>query len=142
MSKNQYIAYSPLRIPTTARKFFILNLNNYRNLHYRTLAKAKRVYTEVMRDQVQCLPGFMTCTLTLTVYPKTRRKFDLDNVGSVHAKFFQDCLVKFNRIPDDDFKCITRVAIEYGSVDKFHPRVEILIEDTSNLITGKQNEEI
>lgn len=105
-----------------------MSLNNYRNSHYRVLHKAKKVYTEeIMREAIQDLPGFLEIELEFTVYPPTKRKYDLDNYGSVTCKFFQDALVRYRRIPGDDYQYIKRVTYSHGEVDKYNPRIEITI---------------
>jgi hypothetical protein len=120
---------SPLRVPVSAKKDFILNLNNYRNTHFRVLAKAKRVYTEMMlTGQLVGLQGFLQAEMFYRLYPKTRRRTDIGNVCSVHQKFFEDAMVKAHMIPDDDYKHILQnTQLPVLEVDKFDPRVEILI---------------
>ena len=132
------IAISPLRIRKSQSKDLILNLNVVRNTHYRTLNTAKKNYTTHMGEQLRHFKGILRARLLFIIYPKTRRKFDLDNVGSIHAKFFQDALVKHGIIPDDDYEHITEVTFRYGEVDKHNPRVEIAVispDEEPTLIT-------
>lgn len=124
-----YTLSSPWALPLSKKKKMAMSLNTYRNTHYRTLAKAKRLYAEQMREQIQSLPGFMEIDLILTMFPPTRRMYDLDNYGSVTCKFFQDALVKYNRIPDDNYEFVKNVEFHHGELDKHYPRVEIEIHD-------------
>ena len=119
---------SLLRVPVNkaASKWFILNLNNYRNTHYHVLNKAKQTYTEELN--LDHLPSYIKIQVRLVVYAKNKRKFDLDNVCSIHAKFFLDSLVKANKIPDDSYDCVTRLVYEFGGICKDDPRVDIFIK--------------
>ena len=121
------IVISPLRVSVTKKKFFILNLNNYPNTHYQTLNKAKKTYKEVIRPQIMALPAYDVIHTTYTLFPKTRRLTDLDNVCCVHAKFFQDALVFYGNIQDDNYMYVSGVNFRFGEVCKDNPRVEIEI---------------
>jgi len=119
---------SPLRVVRSKTKFFILNLNHYRNAHYLTLNKAKSEYLSAVEEQIKNLPTYEQVRLSYTLYPKDRRICDLDNILSVHAKFFQDALVTLGRIPEDNYKHVLSSCQYFGGVDKTNPRVEIKIE--------------
>lgn len=125
---SNYTIYSPLRVPATARRFFPLNQNAYRNENWRSLSKIKKTYTEIMRDQVMGLPVLGKVRLVLTLFPKTKRKTDLDN-HIIHAKFLQDAMVFYNKIPDDDYEHIISVQLVFGKVDPHFPRVEVEIQE-------------
>ena len=129
MESSDILIISPLRVPVSKKKDFILNLNNYRNTHFRVLAKAKKVYTEIMlTTQLVGQPGMLQAELFYTLFPKTRRRTDLGNVISIHQKFFEDAMVAAHMIPDDDYKHILRnTQCPFIEVDKLNPRVEILI---------------
>ena len=116
---------SPLAVPKTKTKNFILNLNIYRNTHYQTLNKVKINYKTVMKNQIMKLPIFTKLSIEYTLYPKTKRLTDLENVISIHQKFFQDALVEFGRIEDDTYLHIVESIQRFGEVDKHNPRVEI-----------------
>lgn len=121
---------SPLDVPVNkSGKKFILNMNNYRNTHYHVLNKAKKVYKELISQSILGLPLFNKIKLEFTLYPKTKRSTDLDNVCSIHAKFFQDALTELGRIPDDNYNHIVEVTYKFGSVDKENPRVDITITE-------------
>lgn len=118
---------SPLRILKTKDKYFILNLNNFRNTHYQTLNKAKINYKAVMYDQIIKLPCYERVTIDYKLYPKSKRRTDIGNVISIHQKFFEDALVELGRIEDDDYTHIISSTQSFGEVDKYNPRVEITI---------------
>jgi hypothetical protein len=120
----------PLRVPVTKLpKYFALNLNQYRTTHFHVLNKAKVTFKELISDDVAKLPELHKIRLELTLYPKTKRLCDLDNVLSIVAKFTQDVLVTLGKIPDDDYTYIPEVVFKFGNVDKHDPRVEILIHE-------------
>ena len=128
------ILSSPLKVwrgktkPRKAKQWFILNLNNYRNAHYLVLNRTKINYKTAMANQIQLLPVMdYPITIHYEIFAKTRRKLDIDNVVSVHKKYFQDALVEMGRIEDDDFDWIVGSSESYGGVDKDNPRVEITI---------------
>lgn len=123
------ILISPLRVPQSQVKDFILNLNNYRNTHYRSLNTTKINYKRLMEDQIKDLPNYDVITVHYTVYPKSKRKFDIGNVVSVHKKYFEDALVEFGKIEDDDYTHIIFNSESFGEVDKENPRVEIKIHE-------------
>ena len=125
-----YILTVPLRVPVTKTKWFSLNLNQYRNTHFHVLNKSKVTFRNLIADQVQVLPRFSKASLTLTLYPKTKRLCDLDNVLSVVTKYTQDVLVSMDKIFDDDYTNIPEVNFRFGEVDKLNPRVVIQIEET------------
>ena len=117
---------SPLSIPISKNKRFILNLNNYRNLHYRVLNKAKILYKECVEDQILANKETYSKVLIIyTVYQPTNRKFDIGNIISIHQKYFEDALVELGRLPDDRFNFIPMCVYCYGGVDTTNPRVDI-----------------
>jgi len=123
----------PLTVPVTKRKKFSLNLNNYRNTHFQTLNKAKKIYRDLVWDAyiianrrgVTLQPPFR---LTYTVYPKTKRRCDVANIATVVDKFACDALVELRLMDDDDYLHVPIVVYQIGKVDKEHPRCELTIE--------------
>ena len=127
---KQQIIYSPLKVPVSSRKFFILNMNQYRNAHFRVLDAAKKNYTLIIEEQIAKLPKFDKKIVgVFRVFPKTKRKQDIDNVCSVHSKFFYDALERFGKIEDDNYKHVVGSVYLFGKVDKWQPRVEITLHE-------------
>ena len=119
---------APLRLPKNNKGDMVpLNLNAYRNLHYQTSNKLKKKYKELW-DFTKC-PEFKTISLRLKFFPKDKRRYDLDNVCSVHTKFFLDALVEAGRLPDDDYRYVNHITYEFGEIDKNNPRMEIYIHE-------------
>lgn len=117
----------PLCISLSKNKLFHLNLNVYRNAHYRVLAKAKKVFTEEVSPLVQGLPLFKEISLEYILYPATNRRVDISNICSVVDKFFEDTLVVNNKIEDDNYHYVKEIKFTIGKVDKQNPRIDVII---------------
>ena len=117
--------FSPLRVFMTKAKNFILNMNQYRNTHFRLLNHTKINYKKYMERQIIKSDTFGRVVCIYTAYPKTNRKQDLGNVCSIHEKYFEDAMVEFGKLGDDNMKNIPLVIYRYGGVDPKNPRVDI-----------------
>jgi len=119
----------PLEIYYSKNKKFILNLNNYRNAHYRILSIAKKVYTDELLERIKDFPKFNDpVSLEYVYYAKSNRRLDVSNPCSIIDKFTCDALVKAEIIEDDSFKQIKKVSYIFGGVDKHNPRCELTIK--------------
>lgn len=118
----------PLEVHYSKKKKFILNLNNYRNAHYRVLSISKRLYSD---NLVPRLKGFDRFTepvsLTYTYYARSKRRLDISNPCSIIDKFACDALVKAEILEDDSFKQIKEVVYKFGGIEKDNPRCELVI---------------
>ena len=123
---------SPLRVPV-GKKLFVLNLNIYRNAYFQILNRAKIVYKETIKKELIGLELKPPIAITYTYYPPDNRKCDLGNVLPIHAKFFEDALVEYKYLPDDNYKFINQTIYKIGEVDKANPRVEIYIRNSNDL---------
>ena len=114
----------PLEVHYSKKKKFILNLNNYRNAHYRVLSISKRLYSD---NLVPRLKGFDRFTepvsLTYTYYARSKRRLDISNPCSIIDKFACDALVKAEILEDDSFKQIKEVVYKFGGLRKTIPDV-------------------
>ena len=119
------VIISPLSVSISKKKKFIMNLNNYRNAHYQALNNAKIAYKAALADQIANMRRMVMVRIHYTLYPKTRRLTDIGNVISIHKKFFEDAMVEFGKLEDDNYKFITSSSESFGEVDKSNPRVEI-----------------
>ena len=120
---------SPLRVPISKNKNFILNLNNYRNTHYQSLNKAKINYKEMIKDQLHDKVFNCPIQIEYQYFPGTKRLTDIGNVVSIHQKFFEDALSELGCIPDDNYKYVPSSVCSFGGIDKENPRVEITIKE-------------
>ena len=119
----------PLEVYYSKNKKFILNLNNYRNAHYRVLANAKKIYSENLVDRINYPTYQNPVRLTYTYYAKTKRRFDMSNPCSVIDKFACDALVKAKVLEDDSFLQIKEVIYKFGGIDKEKARGVLEIEE-------------
>ena len=118
----------PLRV-MVGKKPFMLNLNTYRNTHYQILNQAKRNFKQAIKSQLNNLPPLNKITIHYTIYYKDKRKFDLDNIVSVIAKFFQDALVENGIIPEDNYTIVIGSSNNFGGISKDNPRCVIQITE-------------
>ena len=121
----------PLEVYYSKKKKFILNLNNYRNAHYRILSNAKKIYADNLIDRINYPKYKEPVVLTYTYYAKSKRRLDVSNTCSIIDKFTCDALVKAGVLEDDSSKQIKKVVYKYGGVDKDNPRcvLEIFKEE-------------
>ena len=130
VNRNSFmILILPLEVYYSKNKKFILNLNNYRNAHYRILSASKKIYTEDLLERIKDLPKFSdVVSLEYVYYAKSKRRLDVSNPCSIIDKFTCDALVKAEIIEDDSSKQIKKVSYIFGGVDKNNPRCELTIK--------------
>jgi len=118
----------PLEVYYTKNKKFILNLNNYRNAHYRILSNAKKIYADNLVARISHPKYKEPVVLTYTYYAKSKKRLDVSNPCSIIDKFTCDALVKAGVLEDDSSKQIKQVIYKYGGIDKDNPRCELVIK--------------
>lgn len=121
---------SPLFIQPAKKKYY-LNLNNYRNWHFRTSNNLKKAYCELVGD---CMRGVVLRTpinISFTLFKGSNRRVDRSNILSVTEKFFCDALVNHGCIIDDNDDYIESTHYYSGGIDRDNPRVEIKIYENS-----------
>lgn len=125
------ILESPLFIQLSKNRKFILNLNNYRNMYFRTLNTSKIAYKETMKEQIldQIPIPLDKIAIQYKVFKGDRRRFDIGNVASVHQKYFEDAIVELGKLPDDRHENLPLTFFSFGGVSTDRPRVEITIYD-------------
>lgn len=125
------IIESPLFIPLSKNKKFILNLNNYRNMYFRTLNNSKIAYKKTMEEQIldQIPVPMDKIAIQYKVFKGDRRRFDVGNITSIHQKYFEDAIVELGRISDDRHENIPLSFESFGGISTDRPRVEITIYD-------------
>ena len=127
---REFKIFSPLEIKVSAKRKFILNLNQYRNTHYRITNSAKIKYKEFIDEQLESLDmSFKQCAIIYTVFKGDKRRFDVGNICSIHQKFFEDALSERGIISDDKSEVIPLCIFASGGVDNIKPRVEIEVID-------------
>ena len=118
----------PLEVYYSKNKKFILNLNNYRNAHYRILSSAKKIYAENLVNRISYPMYEEPVRLTYTYFAKSKRRLDVSNPCSVIDKFTCDALVKAGVLEDDSFEQIKEVIYKFGGVEKDNPRCVLVID--------------
>jgi hypothetical protein len=114
-----------MKVFASKRKMLRLNLNEYRNTHYRILNNAKINYKEVMKKQIEKAKRLGKALFVYTVYPGSKRSFDIGNICCIHEKFFEDAFVELGKLEDDNANFLPLVVYMYGGIDKENPRVDI-----------------
>lgn len=117
-----------LDIPTKHQKYFQLNLNVYRNIHYFKLNQAKKTFESIVWHLLDDIPPMKTVELTYTFFPGSYHKSDLSNVCCVVDKFFCDALVHKGIIKDDNYTVVTKITYCFGEVDLKNDHVKITIK--------------
>lgn len=132
--RKEWVISSPLFIPKNKRgdKWY-LNLNNYRNTHYQTSNKVKQNYKEHICSLVQALPVFEKVSISFHIHACNKRKFDIDNIASIHAKFFLDALTELGKLPDDNYDYVPETHTYFAGIDKANPRVDITIKEITDV---------
>ena len=129
MGKAKLTFTSPLSV-IVGKKKYPLNLNTYRNIHYRVNNFCKIAYKKIMREQlvdVKKLPK-PPVKITYTLYPANNRLCDLGNVCCVIEKYFEDAITEYGVLEDDNYKFINNIEYIFGGIDKQNPRCIIEIE--------------
>ena len=111
------------------KKNFYLNLNKYNTWHFQEKNQLKKLFKISIIIQVRDLQPIKCCKTTYTIYYPTNRKFDLDNIGSVVAKFTHDVLTEAGILVDDNYTILKELTYKFGGIDKNNPRCEVTIEE-------------
>lgn len=130
MGKQQFLTV-PIILETGIRskKTYYLNLNKYNTWHFQIKNQLKKLFKiHIIRD-VRELTPIKKCKTTYTIFYPTARKFDLDNVGSIIAKFTNDVFTEVGILVDDNYSIIQEMTYKFGGIDKENPRCEIIIEE-------------
>ena len=120
---------SPIYVMLSCRRKIALNLNVYRNLHYKANNQAKKQYEVSMGSQLHDLKFPNPIHLEFVLYKPSKRKIDRANILCVVEKFFCDALTHYGCITDDNDNHIVSTYYTTGGIDKDNPRVEIFIKD-------------
>ena len=118
----------PIRVQVSRKKFWSLNLNQYRNTHHQTLSKAKIKFAAIVHPRLIHVPPLKRARFSYILYPGSAHEMDVANVCSIVDKFFSDVFVSAGKLPDDNIKFLPTVAYGFGHIDRLNPRVEVIIE--------------
>lgn len=130
MSHQSFQVKLPMRMQTNrGGERESLNLNVYRNLHFRKLSYQKNAFHEDISPLLRGLPQLGKVTLHYEVNPKSGGRLDTMNVGSIVDKYFSDTLVEAGIIEDDDFSHVVFNSFSYGAVNPKDPHVLVTITE-------------
>lgn len=122
----QWKVVLPIKV-LVGKKYFYLNLNQYRNTHYQILNKAKTVFAELVSPLLKDIPHLNKCSFKYIYYAPSKRETDISNICSVVDKFFSDVFVSAGKLIDDNYKYLDEVTYAFGGIDPNNPRVEVVI---------------
>jgi|SaaInlV_150m_DNA_2_1039686.scaffolds.fasta_scaffold02261_2 hypothetical protein len=112
---------------TTKDKKYLLNLNHFRNAHYRLNNEAKQYYKKVVAGVIETLPKFTTPISITYKVMLSRRVGDVANVASIVDKFFCDALVGAKKLNDDSYKHLPKVIYQFECINKDNPCCLVVI---------------
>jgi len=119
--------YVVLPMKTKKDKKISINLNTYRNLHYLVESKAKKLFKDIMRKQLEGLEIQTPVEVSYKVFKASNRKLDKMNVISITSKYLMDAITEFGCWEDDDDTNIKKEILLPTEVDKNYPRVVVEI---------------
>ncbi len=114
-------------------KKFILNLNNYSNIHYLSLNQAKIEYKARVEEALKLTDWdkkkYEKVKVELLYFHGNKRRIDKSNPCTVIEKFACDALTDLGVWDDDDSEHIPITTYEFGGIDKHFPRCELSITE-------------
>jgi Holliday junction resolvase RusA-like endonuclease len=117
-----------MRLP----KKISVNLNWYRNAHYRDLAKAKKLFSRQMIEQLRGVEIQTPVEVTYQVFKPRNSALDKMNVASVTSKFLLDALTEYGVWTDDNDNYVKTEKILPTVLDRENPRVEVCFKTISS----------
>ena len=110
-----------------------LNLNVYRNLHSRTNNDSKKLYKQLIKEQLEA-SGDINIRLyqvevQFQLFKGSARRTDKSNFYAVQAKFLYDALVELEILVDDNDKFILTEVLLPTKIDRENPRAEFIFTE-------------
>lgn len=119
----------PVYLNLTKTKQTFVSMSWYRNSHYHSQNKAKKMMHELLLPQLTDLRPVNLYYSVLYVYYYKNVVSDLPNAGALASKFFNDSLQTLNLVPNDNVKYLLAEHYVVGGQDKGNPRIEIHIKE-------------
>jgi Holliday junction resolvase RusA-like endonuclease len=104
-----------------------LNMNRFMNLHYIMKNNAKKVFFEVMRDQLEGVTIDTPVNITYQIFNPQKRKRDKMNAISVVSKFLLDAITHYGCWEDDNDDFVKTETLLPTVYDKNNGRIEVTI---------------
>lgn len=117
----------PVTIKATAKKSLSLNMNAYRNWHYRDQHLTKELFEQIARAKLMGIPKLDKVHLHYVLWGPNKQRRDLMNVIAVVDKYFSDALVEAKVLDDDHSEIIISTSAAFGGIDRSNPRVTVTI---------------
>jgi Holliday junction resolvase RusA-like endonuclease len=105
-----------------------INLNTYRNLHFQINNQCKKMYKEMMREQLEGRKIDTPVEITYQVFKPSKRSLDKMNVVSIASKYFLDAVTEYGCWEDDNDDNVKTEIILPTELDRDNPRIEITIK--------------
>ena len=111
----------PIHIYLLKKKRISINLNTYRNIHYRTNNTLKHKYKEIVflllkEAKVKSIL-YKHISIDYQLVLKNNRRLDTMNFITIADKFLMDAIVDYGLILDDSWKEIKDIFIHQTYVD-------------------------
>ena len=104
-----------------------LNMNRFMNLHHIMKNNAKKVFFEVMRDQLEGIKIDTPVNITYQLFSPDRRRRDKMNAIAVVSKFLLDAITHYDCWEDDNDDFVKTETILPTEYDKGNGRIEVVI---------------
>jgi len=104
-----------------------LNMNRFMNLHHIMKNNAKKVFFEVMRDQLEGVKIDTPVNITYQLFSPDRRRRDKMNAIAVVSKFLLDAITHYDCWEDDNDDFVKTETILPTEYDKGNGRIEVVI---------------
>ena len=120
-----------IKIPvyiTTVSKTNFLSMNAYRNWHYHTSNKIKKIVEEEISAQFPTDIHFNNYTITY-IYNYKSKVSDLPNVCALASKYLNDAMKSAHMITDDNVQYLKSETYIVGTQNKEDPHILAYISE-------------
>lgn len=129
MSQLKLIVPMYVELPRKTKKDLNvwLNMNRFMNLHFLVKNNAKKVFFEVMRDQLEGVKIDTPVNITYQLFSPDKRKRDKMNAIAVVSKFLLDAITHYGCWEDDNDEFVKTETLLPTVYDKGNGRIEVTI---------------
>ena len=129
MSQLKLIVPMYVELPRKTKKNFNvwLNMNRFMNLHFLVKNNAKKVFFNVMRDQLEGVKIDTPVNITYQLFSPDKRKRDKMNAIAVVSKFLLDAITHYGCWEDDNDEFVKTETLLPTVYDKGNGRIEVTI---------------
>ena len=129
MSQLKLIVPMYVELPRKTKKNLNiwLNMNRFMNLHFLVKNNAKKVFFNVMRDQLEGVKIDTPVNITYQLFSPDKRKRDKMNAIAVVSKFMLDAITHHGCWEDDNDEFVKIETLLPTEYDKGNGRIEVVI---------------